>query len=409
MAIRYKMVGRDINSLPIQYRTWMVNNTPDFDQEHYYGNKSGSNPLVDVTAYSIYDDSLIVDFNLPLVTSWEPTFHTLPQEISYSHLAIINDFIYLFGGNFTNKILRASVNNPVQFEDTGYTLPISIYGGQLAVINDNIYIFGGNDGKPCKKILSSSINNPLLWVNHGDLLPESLCSSQLAIIDGYIYLYGGMEHFSHATNKIFKSSVINPLNWEILDNTLPYELYNSQLGIVGDYIYLYGGQDLLGQPVDNILRAPISKPSEWIDYSYLPYAICSGQFFTIGNEGYLITSISPGRQEIPSYININNGEARILQCSLSTPASWFDTQYTVPGEINFAQLGIIYDRAFIYGGSGSSNIYASNFEIKYDFNSFPAVNYANVTRTQYSETLSALDLFKVLGFPPWKADYGRLL
>jgi len=61
---------------------------------------------------------------------------------------------------------------------------------------------------------------------------------------------------------------------------------------------------------------------------------------------------------------------------------------------------------FLYGGSGSSVIFANGYEIKYKFGSAAVVEYGDITRVQYNSTPSKLDLFRVLGFPPWKTDYG---
>ena len=39
----------------------------------------------------------------------------------------------------------------------------------------------------------------------------------------------------------------------------------------------------------------------------------------------------------------------------------------------------------------------------------PAAAYGALTRTQYNATSDAFDLFKLLGFPAWKTNYGRNL
>ena len=105
--VRYKMLGRDVNSAPTQYRTWVVPNTPDLTGALYTGLKSGPNPMVDISAYYIVDPNAIVDFNLPLPTQWQslpgtpfdfPGKKVLPAQISDSQLAIIDGYAYMFGG-----------------------------------------------------------------------------------------------------------------------------------------------------------------------------------------------------------------------------------------------------------------------------------------------------------------------
>jgi N-acetylneuraminic acid mutarotase len=406
--VRYKMVGRDVNSSPLQFRTWIVDDTPDYVQERYTGFKSGPDPLVDVSGYVIYDDSVIANFNLPLPTSWKTTLRVLPKCIPYSHFAIIGDFAYLFGGQITDKIYRASLDRPADWEDTGAVLPTPLYGGQLAIINDVIYLFGGNNGEGTDTIFSAPVSDPLNWTNHGSLLPRHIQISQLGIVDGYVYLFGGLE-INHATSRIFRASTDAPLIWEDTGADLPFAMYNSQIAIIENKIYLYGGQQFATTVLDTIFVASTSDPLAWTisDY-YLPYSMCGGQFFTVGNKGYMITPVAPGRVglEFITGVPINNGFARILQCDLVTPDRWMDTLRQVPGEISQSQIGIIYDRLFLFGGSGSTVIFANNYEVKYKFGSEAVVTYADITRTQYHETPNKLDLFRVLGFPPWKTDYG---
>lgn len=401
--VRFKMVGRDVDSSPLQFRTWVVDDTPDLDQSRFTGHKSGPHPLVDISAHIIYDNNAVVDFNLPLPTKWKSTLKTTPQSLPFSHLAVIDGYVYLFGGEVTDKIFRAPLGNPAEFVDTGAVLPTPLYAGQLAIINDRVYIFGGNNGEATDTIFSASTNDPLTWTNHGSLLPQPIYGSQLGIIDGYIYLFGGAQHFSHATDSIFRASINDPLSWTDTGANLPFPLYNSHIGIIDGYVYLFGGQKFANLPVDNIFRAFINKPLEWRDFAYLPYAITAGQFFTIGRNGYMIGAISPGRQTISPHVVVNDGEARILKCNLSSPHGWIDTLQTAPGEITCSNLAIIYDRIFFYGGSGSSTIFASDYRISYKFDNPDVIAYGDVTRTQVNNT-PTLDLFKILGFAPWKTD-----
>jgi hypothetical protein len=97
---------------------------------------------------------------------------------------------------------------------------------------------------------------------------------------------------------------------------------------------------------------------------------------------------------------------RILRCNLSTPTQWVDTLHTIPGEITQSQVGIIGDRIFLFGGVGSSLIFVADAKIKFNIYSPTVTNYGNTTRTLFNNTENRLELFKVLGFPYWKTDYG---
>lgn len=392
--VRYKMLGRDVNSSPTQYRTWMVNGQPDFAGHHFHGHKSGPLPLVDVSAYEIFDPNAVVDFNLPNALDWATTKRVLPEATYGSHLAIIGDFVYLFGGKSSSKIFRATLDNPADWKDTGARLPTALSGAQLAILDGYIYLFGGNNGEATDTIYSAPTSDPLTWTNLGSHLPIKLYDSQMTIVNGNIYLYGGLT-INNSTGEIFTASVANPLAWTDTGTTLPVPLFGSQIAIIGTKIYLFGGLIDEATPINTIYHADVATPTTFTTNSFLPHAICNGQFFTIGNFGYLIT---------PTQTPVTF--TKILRCNLSAPQQWVDTLHTVPGEVSQSQVAIIYDRIWLFGGNGSSIIFANNSVLKYKLGSAAVMNYGFITRTVYNTTPNPLDLFRVLGFPNWKTDYG---
>ena len=401
--VKFKMVGLDVEACPRQHRTWIVDDNPDYDGYYYDGYKSGPTRLEDVATYLI-DDYLVVDFNLPDPLKWESTKKTLPSQSGGSHLAVIDGYIYLFGGQNSDKIYKAHVSNPADFEDTGSTLPNKVGDGQLAIIKDQIYIFGGNDGYSdgyddgyaLNNIYSANISDPLNWIDNGSLLPKKIYSSQLAVFDNNIYLFGGHDGYN-AINNIFYASTSNPLLWTELSETLPKPVFNSQVGVINGYVYLFGGQNIANEPISDIYRAPLNDMSGWYNYGFLPKETCSGQFFTLGDMCYII---APAANDIDK-----PNLTKIFRAPISAPYVWVDIKKYVPYEVFKSQLAIIEDRIFLYGGSGSSVIIACNYSHKYNFYATPAVSYGDVTRTQYQSTPTFLDLFKVLGFAPWRTNY----
>jgi N-acetylneuraminic acid mutarotase len=390
------MIGKDTNSNPTQYRVWVANE-PDFEAQFYQGLKSGSNDLIDIVAYQI-DDDIIADFNLPDPLNWNIVKKVLPSTVADSQLAIIDGYSYLFGGKLSAKIYRADNNNPADWIDVNANLPLPLYGSQLAIIGDRLYLFGGNDGEPTDIVISAHIDDPLVWISHGSCLPVKISNSQLAIIGNYIYLFGGYL-YDGSTDKILRAPVTNPLQWEDTGSVLPVPLYGSQIAILNDYVYLFGGLSVIDEPVDRIYMAPINNPTNWYFSNYLPHPIANGQFVAIGDKGYLFTS-----GEVSS--TPRSQGTRILRCNLSTPTQWVDTLHTIPGEITQSQVGIIGDRIFLFGGVGSSLIFVADAKIKFNIYSPTVTNYGNTTRTLFNNTENRLELFKVLGFPYWKTDYG---
>lgn len=396
--VRFKMIGRDIDAFPAQYRTWIVEDQPDLTGALYTGDKSGPNPLFNIRSYAIYDNSVVADFNLPEPLSWDTTKCVLPKSLPGSHLAIIDGYVYLFGGQNTDKIFRATLDNPTIWEDTGSTLPTPLYGGQLSIVDGYVYIFGGNNGSATDTVYSATTDDPLTWTNNGSRLPRKLFYSQVAIVDGYLYLYGGIDGYA-ATDVIFTASTGDPLTWTDTSDRLPIPLANSQVAIMNNNVVLLGGITTGNQAVPSIFQAPTVFPTLFVPLGNLPYPVYGGQFFTVGNKGYLATQTAGATIPRASF-------TKILRCNLSSPDLWVDTQRTIPGQLTQSQFAIIYDRLYLFGGSGNTAIFANNYQVKYRLNSVQSVTYGVITRTQYNTTPNQLDLFEVIGFPPWKTSFG---
>jgi N-acetylneuraminic acid mutarotase len=393
--VRYKMVARDVDSNPTQFRTWVVEDEPDFTAQYYTGHKSGDNPLVDITTYAITDDTDVADFHLPEPLNWTTTYHTLPESVYGSQLAVIDGYVYLFGGIWSDRILRASLNRPAEWSDTGSTLPTPVGNSHLAILDGYIYLFGGaNDGYAIDNIFKSSIEDPLTWEDTGATLPSQLQKSQLAVIDGYVYLFGGMT-VNSPTDKIFKAPVTDPLSWVDTGGTLPTNLYSSHLGIIDNHCYLYGGLVSETEATEEIYVCTLDFPLIWQMVNYLPYKCYDGQFVTIGSCGYLFTPVAD-ENDLPY--------TKILKCNLSGPTQFWDPVKYIPGQVSQSQLAVIDDRIYLFGGNGSSAIFFCKQNVKPALDSDDRIGYANVRKQSYS---TQLDLFTILGYPPWKTDYGN--
>jgi len=409
---RFKMVARDFNSNPTQYRTWVVNNTPDFDGYFYAGYKSGPNDFTEVSTYAIQDGYAIVDFNLPDPTSWVattdrlnwdfPIRKVLPFPPEDSALAILDGYIYMFGGKVTDKIFRARVENPADWIDTGAVLPSTLFGSSLAIVNDRIYLFGGNDGLDVidgygavDNIYSAPVSDPLTWTDHGSgLLPRKLHYSAIGM-DGYnLYLFGGKET-NVASDVIFTASTSTPLVWTDTGAKLPYKIYGSLFAEINGNWMLFGGQFSPDIPTNTIISAPTSSPLTWAITGLLPWSCSFGQFVNIGGDGYIFGPMVGPTTTFTS----------ILQCNLANPNAWVDTQQIIRGVISHSNLAIIYDRVWLFGGSGSTAIFTSNQILKYIPSAPKAVNYGNITRVTVPNTDNINSPYLATGMPWWRTDY----
>lgn len=400
--VRYRNIGVDFNSQPQQYRVWLTDDVPDLTGAQYTGLKSGDNALMDISTYLIADGYAIVDFSLPIGTQWYPTYRVLPAELSDSQIAIIDGYIYAFGGKITDKIYQASLNNPATWVDTGATLPAPLYNSSLAVVNDTIYLFGGNtmdgyamDGYGATNaIFSASVSDPLIWTNTNSALPIVLHSSSLGMADGYLFLAGGYD-YNEAADVILMAAISDPVNWTIA-GALPVPLYGATIFQADGYWYLLGGQTSSNIPTNVIYSASVVNPLIWQEVGNLPYNTSYGQLLVIGSNAYYIGSSSGGN---------SNGFTTILQSSFTTPTVWTDTRQVVPAVLSHSQSGIIYDRLWFFGGSGLSAIFACEQLVKYPSDYPAAVDYGNITRTVLQSADNLNQPFLALGIPWWKTSY----
>jgi hypothetical protein len=404
--VRYKMLARDINSNPTQYRTWIVANNPDLGVEYYYGYKSGYNDFVDVSAYSIEDNSVIANFNLPLPGQWTPPppseiLEFLPFPLEDSHFAIVDGYAYMFGGKITDHIYQASLDNPATWTDTGAHLPTPLYGGSLAIVDGVIYIFGGNTGEnnPTNTIFSAPVSNPLYWTNQGNLFPDNLCYSSLVMLDSpggpVLLMYGGLND-SGATSNYYFTPTSNPvLGWSNGGPVLPTPVYGSTIAQINGQIILYGGMLNAGVQSDLIWTTATNNLITWSEVGVLPYPTAFNQMITIGNDGYIIGPM----------VGVTNGFTSILHFPLNAPFSVVDTGHIVRGVISHSQIAIIYDRIWLFGGSGSTSIFACNQQLKYNYYNSIVQTYADFTRLIFPATDNLGNPFQALGFPYWRTDY----
>ena len=161
---------------------------------------------------------------------------------------------------------------------------------------------------------------------------------------------------------------------------------------------LFGGNTGLTTITNAIQSAPITNPTSWSFVGSLPYATSFSQFITVGNDGYII---GPMVGQTPF-----TGFTPIVQAHLNTPTTWFDTQKYVSGQISHSNIAMIYDRVWLFGGSGSTTIFACNQLYKYVYADNSNVqNYSQITRVIFPATDNLDDPYSALCYPYWRSDY----
>lgn len=176
------------------------------------------------------------------------TGRTLLAPFYYGSLAVIGDYIYLYGGAYTDRIMRASINAPTTFFNTGKTLPYSYSGGSLAIIGDYVYLFGGSSPR---SVMRATLKNPTEFINTGTTLPYDYTGGSLAIVGDNVYLCGSMT--TGVSSTIIMGAPLNNLSTFTIRGYLAYGYSYGTLVIVDDFIYLYGGSSNM----TNIMSCPL--------------------------------------------------------------------------------------------------------------------------------------------------------
>lgn len=400
--VKYKMTGKDMDMPPCDYgnpylprylyRTWIVNNSPDYSGAQYSGPKSGNLPLEDVLAYIAPTDGYY-DFNYPELSSWGESGAYLPNIDTYYSQVVINDgYAYLLGGVQSNDIYKASINNPLSWAHDGY-LNEAIYGSQSAIIDGYTYLFGGigSDGYYVNSIYYANISAMNSWTKDVNTLPITLAHSQLAIIDGYIYLFGGETGYFAPTNSILRASITSPKIWTNIGYYLPDKVAGSQVCVLDGYVYLIGGIDSNKNAINKIYKASKSNLTSWSISNTLPIFVAFGQIVVIGDEIYYLGGYGSG--------------GSVLKGTWSNSGINFtNLGNKIPGTSVGSQAAIIYDKVYLFGGNGNTSIYCCGNYIKYSFTDPQIQSYG---LNKYNFKLNSYNsLFQLLGFAPWKVDYG---
>jgi hypothetical protein len=324
-------------------------------------------------------------------TGWTAATGTLPATLVYSHLAVIGNNIYLFGGNASGSLAKsiyvAPVSNPTAWTIATGTLPATLSDSDLVVIGSNIYLFGGYAaGVFTKAIYVASVSNPTVWTTATGTLPTTLGDAQSAVIGSNIYFFGG--YASGYTSTIYVAPVSNPTAWTIATGTIPATVVYSQLAVIGSHIYLFGGYNGVGY-TKAIYTASISNPTVWTTATgTLPTTLSGSQLAVIGSNIYLFGGIAS-----------SSATNAIYTASISNPTVWTTATGTLPATLYYSQSAVIGNNIYLFGGIASSSatkaIYtapATNNQSTVTIGGVAAtnINFANTTTITASTTAHAV-------------------
>ena len=177
----------------------------------------------------------------------------------YSNPVIIGDYIYRFGGyNYTTyaggvaSVARAPLSSPTSWTRYPNVLPQAsgMYAHGVAVIGDYVYLFGGYNGSSYlntiyRAPLSSDLTSPSSWTS-GGVIPYPLISMGIVVGGDYLYLIGG-HNGTGAVNSVYNIPLSTLAAGGVTQGSwgsylsLPAARNLPKPLIAGDKLYLMGG------------------------------------------------------------------------------------------------------------------------------------------------------------------------
>lgn len=179
---------------------------------------------------------------------------TLSISLTNCGSCIINNYIYLFGGNDENG---NQLNSILKFNVADYSnslLSLSLLESDdslsATAIEDNVYLFGGNNSNKIYEF--DSINETITLLN--ETLPTNIKNHQSILLDDNIYILGG-KNGNQILDTIYKFDYNNK-TISTLDFILPIVLSNFAIAVTDNYAYLFGGETTNGNSTRIIRFVP---------------------------------------------------------------------------------------------------------------------------------------------------------
>ncbi|KAF0978756.1 hypothetical protein FDP41_001826 [Naegleria fowleri] len=187
--------------------------------------------------------------------------NAFPVSLYNSHFLKSNEFVYFFGGFVNDDLSNAIYSAPIYDVENGWqllnaTLPYPVAAGMTAVINGYLYIFGGitsvytytsGSAKPVvstsvtDKIIRAPLDNLTNWMVVPKVLPSKLHSGHLSIIDKFVYIFGGATDYRKSDWNIYRALLTDPATWEMTFGLLPFYTANAALVATNSQLFLLGG------------------------------------------------------------------------------------------------------------------------------------------------------------------------
>jgi N-acetylneuraminic acid mutarotase len=324
---------------------------------------------------TVYSAPLPDPINPAATISWS-TATTLPGTLAYSSAAVIDNYIYLFGG-YNGGYLRNIYRSPLlnHYRSNFYNRPWTTNWSSMSpqLYDQSSISFGGTAGSsPTYSTTSATVNTPAHFGGKVDVTVTKLEGTTTTYNNGFSFGTPAVSSLSVTSGPAGGGTPITitgtgftPANsftppsttdtWTTNSRTLSTGVGYGATAIIGTNAYIYGGFNGTA-PISNIQK---------IDLTCFPAATCNG-----------INSVTDTGKSIPSgleaaniavignYVYIFGGHIsgawpgvlsnKIYRAPVSDPTTWTDVTAlngkTLPATNAASQLAVIGNNIYIFGG-----------------------------------------------------------
>ncbi len=317
----------------------------------------------------------------------------LPVPLVLATFLLIQNTWYCFGGydgnQGVNTIYSATIGSSGTLSNwtlSTETLPFAGWSLPMAVIGNFVYLFGGWNGSAASDVVYvasisgsgvvgsfASANNPL---------PVGICATEPYVNSNYVYLFGSKVPNS-GSNSIYYATITNGSlgAWTLSTAALPVEMENVSWTVVNTTLFLVGASSLgIGLTslysgainTDGTIGA-IAASGPTIPYiSSTPKILSSGFYIYIvgGNDNsnigyniYQITYIdgiySGNSYEMETTITVTGSNGSTTTTVSNPYSGWSTINTEFPVYLFGASVKINNGYIYVFGGTNGSKYYSS--------------------------------------------------
>lgn len=277
---------------------------------------------------------------------WKPK-KEIPIEVQAGNSVVLNDEIYLIGGQSTNTQFITETYKYNSTTDTWLELaniPTGKINFAAATIDETIYTIGGDPFSNKNEAFNNSI-----WQTKAPM-PTGRQHVAGCELNGVVYVLGGLESWSIISDKV---EAYNPAtdSWTS-PTSLPVPKHNIIVASYNDEIYVIGGEVLNGTDIWHIsqsLEIYNANLNVWTTGSSLPEPRCQGRTIVYNNEIYVFGGWTYDANDdfiVTNSVWIYNPETDNWRTSTSTPLPVTTCGTTIIGN-NIYLMGGFRDDLFV--------------------------------------------------------------